>query len=129
MHPDAVPPADQTAAVTPRVRRPVQTAHERRQRRRRWLGYALFAASFTLMVNALVGESGYLASIRARRDYNALMASLVEVRLENQRLREEAQRLRYDPHALEAVARRELGLTHPGEVLVIVKDSAATPSR
>jgi cell division protein FtsB len=106
----------------------VLTAQDRRRQRRRWLTYGLLAASGVFMVNALVGETGYLATLRARREYNAVMAEIVKIRLENQALVEEARRLRHDPAALEEAARRQLGLTRPGEVLVIVKDARTPPS-
>ena len=46
------------------------------------------------------------------------------------RLREEVQRL-YEPAAVEEIARRELGLIKPGEILFIVKDApqSSVPSR
>ena len=37
-------------------------------------------------------------------------------------LREDVHRLASDPAAIEAVARQELGLARPGEILVVVKD-------
>jgi cell division protein FtsB len=100
------------------------TAVERRLRRRKWLTYGLGAASTVLLVHAFLGESGYLATVRARRDYNALMDAVVKVRLENQALRERARQLKDDPATLEDAARRELNLTRPGEVLVIIRDPA-----
>jgi cell division protein FtsB len=92
--------------------------------------WGLFGVSSILMVNALVGDTGYLATLRARREHDALVESLARIRQENQDLRERARQLREDPAALEEAARRELGLTRPGEVLVIVKEPpAAAPSR
>jgi len=41
---------------------------------------------------------------------------------ENAGLREQIRRLREDPEAIEAIARQDLGLMRPGEILVIVKD-------
>ena len=74
------------------------------------------------MVDGLVGERGLLAMMRARQEYEGLAATIVNLRGENARLREEARRLREDPAAIEEQARRELGLIKPGEVLFIVKD-------
>jgi cell division protein FtsB len=37
-------------------------------------------------------------------------------------MREEAARLQRDPTAIEAVARRDLGLIRRGEILIVVKD-------
>jgi cell division protein FtsB len=82
------------------------------------------------MVNALVGDTGYLATLRAAREYDALVDSLARIRRENQELTERARQLKEDPAALEETARRELGLTRPGEVLVIVTEPPRpAPSR
>jgi len=82
----------------------------------------LFGFSFVLMVNALVGENGYLATLRARQEYNSLMSDVNRMRLENQQLREDIRRLRDDPAALEEAARRDLRLMKPGETLIIIRD-------
>jgi cell division protein FtsB len=108
---------------SPRRRRQLRTAHETSQQRRRVLTYALLLVSAALMVNALIGENGYLASVRAQREYDEVMASLTRLRNENQALREETSRLRDDRQALEEAARRDLGLIRPGETVVIVRDA------
>jgi cell division protein FtsB len=113
------PPAPATSRT--RVRRRLRTAQELRQRRRRLLTYTLLAVSVVLMVNALVGENGYLATLRARSEYNTLVGALNRLQAENERLREEGRRLKEDPVALEEAARRDLGLIRPGETLVIVR--------
>jgi cell division protein FtsB len=87
---------------------------------------ALFAA-LVLIVDGLVGDRGFMAMLRARRQYDELTATLVRQRAENERLREDARRLRDDPAAIEELARRELGLIRPGEKVFIIKD-LKTPS-
>jgi cell division protein FtsB len=92
--------------------------------------YLLLFVGAVLMVDALVGDKGLLAMIKARQDYRALEQSLAEARATNARLREQARRLREDPDAIEALARRELGLMKPGEKLFIIKDvGPADPPR
>jgi len=80
-----------------------------------------------ILVDALVGDRGLLASIRARREYEELAATIARERTENAQLREEARRLKEDPSAIEEIARRELGLIKPGEKVFIVKD--VTPEK
>jgi cell division protein FtsB len=116
------PPAE-AAPERPRSRRRLRTAFDVRTERRRWLSYALLAGSLVLLVNAVVGDNGYLATLRARRDYDSLMSALTRLQNENERLRDEALRLKTDPATLEEAARRELGLVRPGETLVIIKDA------
>ena len=47
---------------------------------------------------------------------------LAATRQENSRLREQVRRLKEDPASVEAIAREELGLIRPGEMLFIVHD-------
>ena len=95
----------------------------RTQRRWRRVAAALFFfVVCVLVVDALVGEQGLVATMRARRQYDHLASDLARVRAENSGLREEARRLREDPAAIEEIARRELGLISPGEKLFIIKD-------
>ena len=95
-------------------------------RRRRAVQYLLLFVGSILVVDALVGEKGLLAIMKARQEYQALEQSLHGARSENARLREEARRLREDPAAIEDIARRELGLIRPGEKLFIVRDVRPT---
>jgi cell division protein FtsB len=91
-------------------------------RGRRIIRSLLLFVACVLVVDALIGERGFVQALRAGREYAEASASLERLRQENGRLREEVRRLSEDPSAIEAVARRELGLIRPGEVLVIVKD-------
>ena len=92
------------------------------RRRRRAVQYLLVFVGCVLVVDALVGDKGLLAMMKARQEYRVLEQSLQTARAENAQLREDARRLREDPAAIEDIARRELGLIQPGEKLFIVKD-------
>jgi cell division protein FtsB len=93
-----------------------------RTRGRRALQYLLVFVACVLVVDAIVGEKGLIAMVKARQEYRALEESLGRARAENARLREEARRLREDPVTVEEIARRELGLMKPGERLFIIRD-------
>ena len=93
----------------------------RRQPRRIWSHVVLFGA-LALLVNGLIGERGLLETMRARRSYTTAAAELARIRQENAALREQARRLRNDPGTIEAVARGELGLLRPGEILITIRD-------
>ena len=96
---------------------------QRAQRRGRRILIGLFGfVVCVLAVDALVGDQGLLATIRARKQYNQLASDLARLRNENAALREEAHRIGHDPAAIEELARRELGLMSPGETLFIIKD-------
>jgi cell division protein FtsB len=89
---------------------------------RRAVSYLLVFATVVLLVDALVGERGLIASTRARRQYEELNQQVERTRRENAQLRETARRLKEDPTTIESEARDHLGLIRPGEVLVIIKD-------
>ena len=91
--------------------------------RNRIINYALAFVALILVADALVGDKGLLESIRARRQYAEIEGALGTKRQENARLRDEIRRLKEDPASVEAIAREELGLIRPGEVLFIVHDA------
>ena len=95
--------------------------------RSRLLQYGLAFVTIVLVVDALIGEKGFLDTLRARRQYRDVAAALAQKRAENTRLREEIRLLRDDPKRIEAVAREELGLMREGEVLFIVRDEKKPP--
>jgi cell division protein FtsB len=95
--------------------------------RRRALNFLLIFVTLVLVADALIGEKGLSQSVHARRQYREVAASLDALRRDNIRLRDEARRLREDPGAIESMAREQLGLIRPGEVLFIIKDEK--PSR
>jgi cell division protein FtsB len=113
---------------SPRARRRL-TAQETRVRHRRVAMWTLSLMLGALLVNAVVGENGYLATVGAAHEEAALRATVAQLRLENQHLQAEGRRLQTDPDAVEEVARRELGMVRPGETMIVVRDAtSAAPS-
>jgi len=94
-------------------------------RTRRVVRVLLLFVAAVVIVDALVGDRGLLAMLRARHQYDQLAGTIARQRAENARLREEVRRLREDPGAIEEIARRDLGLIRPGEKVFIVKDLPA----
>lgn len=90
--------------------------------RKRGLHVLLIFITLVLIVDALVGEKGLMQSMNARRQYRQLQTSLEELKRENAALREEMRRLNEDPATIESLARQDLGLIRPGEVVFILKD-------
>jgi cell division protein FtsB len=101
---------------------PTTTSTTPRQRRSTIVRYLILAVGCVLIIDALVGDRGFLAMLKARQQYRSLETALVRSREENAQLREQARQLREDPQAIEEIARRELGLIRPGEKLFIIKD-------
>jgi cell division protein FtsB len=99
-----------------------ETAQRAQRRGGRFLAALFFFVVCVLAVDALVGDQGVMATMRARKQYDELAVDLARIRAENASLREDARRLREDPAAIEEIARRELGLMSPGEKLFIIRD-------
>jgi cell division protein FtsB len=113
-------------STSPR-RKHAQPTRPASPQRRKTVHFLLIFVTLVLVLDALVGEKGLLETIRARRQYRELTTSIERLRAENGELREEVRRLREDPSAIESLAREELGLIRPGELLFILKD--AKPAR
>jgi cell division protein FtsB len=106
---------------TPAPEAESRPAIHRRPPRRYWSHVMLFAAC-VLLANGLFGERGLMDTIRARRAYSRAARDLDRLKRANAVLRDQARRLRDDPGTIESVARGELGLVRPGEILVTIKD-------
>ena len=91
--------------------------------RRKTLQLLLVFVTLVLIINALIGERGLMETLRARQRHTDVVVAIERLRAENARLREHVARLRFDPSTIEALARQELGLIKPGEVLFIIKDA------
>lgn len=109
-------------AARSRVRRRVRKSTNVRERRKKFWTYGLLTVSAMLMVNALIGEKGYLANLQAQRELRAATNALQQIEAENAALTAKIERLREDPQALEDFAREQLGLVKPGETLIILRD-------
>ncbi|MGE3843979.1 MAG: septum formation initiator family protein [Vicinamibacterales bacterium] len=93
--------------------------------RRRLAQYALLFVAAALVVNALIGDRGLTALLKAKREHAQLHQSLIRVRQENARIGDEVRRLGSDPKAIELAARENLGLARKDELLFIVRDAPA----
>ena len=106
----------------------MSTARERHRRRElagRFAARALCVLFVFQMLLAVFGDRGLLALQAARRDEAALRARIAAMRQDNLELQGQVRRLREDPSAIEEIARRELGLIKPGEVVFILRDLPA----
>jgi cell division protein FtsB len=108
---------------TPPLEGLVETpALTRKRRQARWAGRVVLFFSCVLLFDGLFGDRGLTSTLKARQDLHTAAESLERLKHENVALRDEARRLQEDPATVEALARRELGLIRPGEILVVVKD-------
>jgi cell division protein FtsB len=71
-----------------------------------------------LVVHDVFGTHGYLAMRRTQNEINKVEAGLEQLNKENLQLEQEVRELKTDPHKIEKIARDELGLAKPGEVII-----------
>jgi cell division protein FtsB len=62
-----------------------------------------------------------------RERSESLRGEIAELRRENSRLASEIAALRQDPRAVERIAREELGLARPGELVFIIREEPPLP--
>lgn len=107
---------------------------KKRQKRAEWLPraarYVLGALLLLVFMNGIFGENGYLAMRRARTDAERLRMEIQQLNGENSQLAGDVRALKTDPAAVERVAREEMGLARPGELVFRLPDiipNSATP--
>jgi len=84
-----------------------------RQRGSVLLGFVLFA----LLVHDIFGDHGFLAMRRAQKEVEQLQQEIQKLNEENSRLAEQVKALKTDPRIIERIAREEMGLAKPGELI------------
>jgi cell division protein FtsL len=98
-----------------------------------WAQYgraALGICVFGLFLHDIFGTHGYLAMRRTKQDIERVQGEIARLNKENAELSEEVKALKSDPHKIESIARDELGLAKPGEVIIkIPKDQQLKTSQ
>ena len=80
------------------------------------------AFTVIVVVDAVAGDQGWLATRESERKSAILKAEYDRVVAENAALEERIRRLNEDEALMEELARRELNFIRPGERLFIIKD-------
>jgi cell division protein FtsB len=83
------------------------------------LGLLLLA----LLVHDVFGTHGYLAMRHTQLEIKKVNADVDRLNKENVQLEDEVKDLKSDPHKIEKIARDELGLAKPGEVIIKIPQS------
>jgi cell division protein FtsB len=76
-----------------------------------------------LAYHVICGEHGYLAYRNERQQYEALQKQTIQLEQENQALQKHIDALRSDPKAIEKVAREQLHMAKPGEIVITYPDA------
>jgi len=103
-------------------------AAEKTQRFLRHYGRALLGLLvLILVVHDIFGTHGFLAMRRTQQEIKKVDANLDQLNKENLQLEQEVKELKTDPHKIEKIARDELGLARPGEVIIKIPRSQQLP--
>ena len=86
-------------------------------KRQRGAILALGLVCFALLIHEIFGEHGYLALRRQRRDLNELQQQIQQLQKDNEQLETQIKALKSDPKAIEKMAREQLHMAHPGEMI------------
>ena len=91
------------------------------------LGLALLA----LAIHDVFGAHGYLAMRRSQKQIEELRGEIERLNRENQQLAEHINALKTDPETIEKIAREEMGLAKPGEMIfkLPAPPAAADPAK
>jgi cell division protein FtsB len=85
-----------------------------------WLQRLMVFLTLVVLADSLFGERGFAAGARINEQFARSQQQLTAVQTENAGLREQIRRLESDPSAIEEVARGELGMIRPGELLILL---------
>jgi cell division protein FtsB len=95
-----------------------------------WAQYgraALGLCVFALFLHDIFGAHGYIAMRRTRSEIERVQADIDRLNKENQALSDEVRALKSDPHEIERIARGELRLAKPGEVIINIPQTQQNP--
>ncbi len=81
-----------------------------------------------LFLHDIFGAHGYLAMRRTRQEIERVQADIARLNKENVELADEVKALKSDPHKIESIARCELGLAKPGEVIIKIPQAGPAQS-
>lgn len=80
-----------------------------------------------LVVHDVFGTHGYLAMRRTENEIKRVQADLEQLNKENLDLAQEVKELKTDPNKIIGIARDELGLARPGEIIIKIPQSQQLP--
>lgn len=104
---------------------PGQVSAYLRKNVRQILGLALFA----LFVHDVFGPHGFIAMRRTQKEIEQIREQIGQMNEQNKSLAEQVNSLKSDPKSIERIAREEMGLARPGEMIFKIPDSPKPPAK
>ncbi|HXN21854.1 MAG TPA: septum formation initiator family protein [Candidatus Dormibacteraeota bacterium] len=87
----------------------------------------LGAVLLLVFVHDIFGAHGFMAMRRTQKEIERVRVEIERLETENEQLAEQVHALKSDPKLIERIAREEMGLARPGEIIIKLpaKDDAA----
>jgi cell division protein FtsB len=82
---------------------------------------------FLLLVHDIFGAHGFIAMRRTQKEIEQIQDQIGKLNTENKALSGQVNSLKSDPKAIERIAREEMGLARPGELIYKLPEPAAKP--
>jgi cell division protein FtsB len=86
---------------------------------------ALLLVSIALIVHEIFGQNGYLALRRQQKELQTLQQQIQQLKQENEQLDKQIKALKSDPAAVERLAREQMHLAKPGEIIYTLPEKDA----
>ena len=80
-----------------------------------------------LVVHDIFGTHGFLAMRRTQNEIEKVKKDLKHLNQDNEQLGDDVKMLKSDPHTVEKIARDELGLAKPGEIVIKIPQAQQLP--
>ncbi|HKV24424.1 MAG TPA: septum formation initiator family protein [Candidatus Acidoferrum sp.] len=96
---------------------------------RRYGSGLLGLLALLMIVHNVFGTHGFLAMRRTQTEIKKVKADLTQLAKDNAALAQETQALKSDPRLIEKIARDELGLARPGEIIIRIPADQQTPGQ
>ena len=84
--------------------------------------FVLVLFCVALLVHEVFGQHGFLAMRRQQKEVEALQQKMRLLQQENLELEKQIKALRSDPKAIERVAREQMRMARPGEIIYTLPD-------
>jgi cell division protein FtsB len=88
----------------------------------------LMLALVTLCIHDIFGAHGFIAMRRTAREIDAMRDEISKLDDENKTLADQVGALKSDPRMIERIAREEMGLARPGEMIFKVPADPSEPA-
>jgi len=84
---------------------------------RRNVAKILAGFMFALLLQDILGAHGFLAMRRTQKEIQRLRQEIQQMKADNRELAGQLKALKSDPRMIERIAREEMGLARPGELI------------